>query len=214
MSIKRHNDQYGAEKFQEIATKLRKMRPGEVRKRQKEALAWFASRHKKKPKTRVDLAYIGHGRRAVSRIVPGQMLTYSYEPKHRETLEFYDRFPLIIVTDLRDSGFSGINLHYLHPLLRAKLLGVLMKTVSSKKMHHLVKMKVSYQIAKAMSEISYFKFAYKMYLKKHIKSRIVRIQPLEWRHAIFLPYERFVGASSRAVWAKSQRVAKPGRKKR
>ena len=51
----------------------------------------------------------------------GSMYMFEYEPKTKD-LEYFDRFPLTIIVDPLPDGFSGINLHYLRPMLRAALL--------------------------------------------------------------------------------------------
>ena len=40
------------------------------------------------------------------------------------------------------------------------------------------------------------------YLYGHVRTSLLEAPPKEWENAIFLPYQRFVGASSRAVWSK------------
>ena len=52
----------------------------------------------------------------------GSMYMFYYDPKHKETLPYYDSFPLAIVIERRPGGFLGLNLHYLPPILRAKFL--------------------------------------------------------------------------------------------
>ena len=47
--------------------------------------------------------------------------------KHKETLPFYDSFPLVIIIGKAKGGFLGMNLHYLPPTLRAKFLDALME---------------------------------------------------------------------------------------
>ena len=43
----------------------------------------------------------------------GSMYMYFYDPKHKATLPYYDRFPLTIVVGEAPGGFYGLNLHYL-----------------------------------------------------------------------------------------------------
>ena len=57
----------------------------------------------------------------VSRLRPGMMITYTYNAKNDDTLPYWDRHPLIIVTKIVDNGWFGINLHYLHPSMRARM---------------------------------------------------------------------------------------------
>ena len=45
----------------------------------------------------------------------GDMIMYFYDPKHKATLPYYDRFPLTIMVEPAEGGFYGLNLHYLAP---------------------------------------------------------------------------------------------------
>lgn len=61
-------------------------------------------------------------------ILPGQVVLFNYqEPKYKEELEYYDRFPLVIalgITRTNDGVIReiGLNLHYFPPHTRAKIL--------------------------------------------------------------------------------------------
>ena len=61
-------------------------------------------------------------------MLPGQILLFGYqEPKYKEELEYYDRFPLIIalgITRTKDGVIReiGLNLHYFPPHTRARIL--------------------------------------------------------------------------------------------
>ena len=70
--------------------------------------------------------------RGARRII-GSMQMFFYDPKYKETLPYYDRFPLAIIVKPAKGGFLGMNLHYLPPILRAKFLDALMDNVTSKK---------------------------------------------------------------------------------
>jgi hypothetical protein len=48
----------------------------------------------------------------------GNMYLFSYDPKHKDTLPYYDRFPLIFPINKAKGGFLGITMHYLTPILR------------------------------------------------------------------------------------------------
>ena len=42
----------------------------------------------------------------------GRMFMFFYDPKTKDTLPFYDRFPLIVMVGPAAGGFYGLNLHY------------------------------------------------------------------------------------------------------
>ena len=65
--------------------------------------------------------------------IPGGMFMYFYDPKTKATLPYYDKFPLTIIVGPAAGGFTGLNLHYLPMVLRAKLLDALMDITSDKK---------------------------------------------------------------------------------
>ena len=73
----------------------------------------------------------------------GNMYMYFYDPKHKETLPYYDRFPLTIVVEPAKGGFRGINLHYLPNALRAKFLDGLMDITTNKKYDESTKFSLS-----------------------------------------------------------------------
>ena len=57
-----------------------------------------------------------------SRISPkafiGRMYFYHYDPKYKDVLPVYDKFPLVIPMEMYSDGFLGLNLHYLDPYSR------------------------------------------------------------------------------------------------
>ena len=62
-----------------------------------------------------------------SKIRVGDMIMYFYDPKTKETLPYYDKFPLTIIVGPAPGGFYGLNLHYVNPVARARLLNELFK---------------------------------------------------------------------------------------
>jgi len=138
----------------------------------------------------------------------GKMYTFSYVAKHKKTLPYYDRYPLIILADFPEDGdgFYGLNLHYLRPRARAILLSKLYDNYSmGPSLDESTRLGISYSILKSASQVAEFKPTFKRYLTKHVKSSIVEIPGNHWETAVFLPTQRFVGASSEAVWRKSGR---------
>ena len=113
-------------------------------------------------------------------------------------LPYYDRFPLAIMVGPAPGGYYGINLHYLAPRLRAILLDRLMDFTTGK--DEKMRFKISYRILNAATKLRAFKPCFKHYLKKHVRSQMVEVQPEHWETAIFLPTERFKGASKTKVF--------------
>ena len=138
----------------------------------------------------------------------GKLYFVFYDPKHKKTLPYYDTFPLIIPIEKYKDGILGLNLHYLPPILRAKMLDSLYETLSNDKFDSRTKMVVSYQLLKGLSNTSYFQPCIKRYLGNHFRSRFIKVPAENWTSAVFLPTETFEKASSKEVWNKSRQIAK------
>lgn len=145
----------------------------------------------------------GDRQRMTNSPTPGRMYMFSYDPKTKEKLPYYDRFPLIFPFDSAPGGFMGLNLHYLPPLARAKLMDGLWPLIDDDKLSPGSKLNISYQTLKRASRLRYFKPCVKRYLNNHVKSRFVTVYPEEWNIAVFLPTERFAKASKASVYADS-----------
>lgn len=134
----------------------------------------------------------------------GKMYMVYYDPKHKETLPYYDRFPLVIPIEKYGDGFLGLNLHYLPLPLRAKLLDALLDTVNNNYYNDRTKMKISYDILKSASRYKYFKPCIKRYLGNHFRSRFIKVETKAWPIATFLPVESFEKAKKSVVWKDSR----------
>jgi hypothetical protein len=136
--------------------------------------------------------------------IPGGMFMYFYDPKTKDTLPYYDKFPLTVIVGPAPGGFTGLNLHYLPMVLRAKLLDALMDITSDKKYDDNTKFNLSYNTLKKASKMRYFKPCFKRYLTANVKSRFARVPASEWEIATFLPTASFEKASKTTVWKDSR----------
>ena len=136
----------------------------------------------------------------------GKMYMYFYDPKHKANLPYYDTFPLVFPINFYNDGFLGINLHYLPPILRAKLMDTLYKTATDNKFSDNTKLQVSYQILSNASRYKYFEPCLKRYLFTHVQSGYLNIPPRMWDAALMLPSQKFVKASAETVWRNSRRM--------
>ena len=100
-----------------------------------------------------------------SREVVGSMYMFFYDPKLKESLPYYDSFPLVIVIGPASGGFLGMNLHYIPPALRAKLLDSLMDVTTDEKYNDKTRFEVSYRMLKSAAKYKWFKPCVKHYLK-------------------------------------------------
>lgn len=140
---------------------------------------------------------------AVVRPTPGKMLMYQYDAKHKETLPYWDMFPVVLPLNLYKDGFLGMNMHYLPPIHRVRLFDALHETLNNSKYDETSKMRVSYKILNASSKYAYFKPCVKRYLYSHVKSNLIEIPIEEWAYVCFLNLQRFQKANQRTVWDES-----------
>jgi hypothetical protein len=136
----------------------------------------------------------------------GYMYMFLYDAKHKETLPYYDRFPLVIMLSPAPGGFLGLNLHYLHPRIRALFLDQLLATISDDKLTEGTRLKLRYQLLARARKFRYFQPCLKHYLFEQMKSRPAQIMAPDWETAIFLPTESFKGAQKTVVWKESKQI--------
>jgi len=137
----------------------------------------------------------------------GRMYMFFYDPKHKEKLPYYDRFPLIFPFEKVEGGFMGLNLHYLPPQLRARLMDALYDLVNNEKYDDDTRLRrLTYQRLNSAARFRFFKPCIKKYLTSHVKSRFFEVHPTEWDIALFLRTERFEKKAKRSVWAESRKM--------
>ena len=142
---------------------------------------------------------------STGRRIIGSMQMFFYDPKYKDVLPYYDRFPLVIVVKPARGGFLGLNLHYLPPILRAKFLDALMDNVTSKKSEN-AKFKVTTRLLSGTSELEFYKPCIKHYLNEHVRSKFAEVKAPEWEIATFLPTAMFEKANKQKVYNDSRRM--------
>lgn len=144
----------------------------------------------------------GINRRALMREEPiemrprsavGSMYMFFYDAKHRDTLPYWDAFPLIVAVGPANKGFYGLNLHYLPIALRAKMLDSLMDITNNKKYDETTKFEVSYEALQRIAKLKYYKPCFKHYLTSQVEGKLAYIPPPEWEIATFLPTAQWQG---------------------
>ena len=135
----------------------------------------------------------------------GILNMFVYDPKTKDTLLYYDKFPLSIMLEKAEGGFYGLNLHYLRPRTRAIFLSKLTEFTNNKKFDQTTRFQLSYNLIKAATKLKEFKPCFKHYLKNHVRSKMVEIPAQYWEVAIFLPTENFSKAAKTTVYSLSQR---------
>ena len=149
------------------------------------------------------------------RLEIGKMYMYSYDPKHKATLPYYDTCPLVVIVEPTSNGFSGINFHYLPVQARAELLDRLVR----KKMpwdqdmdQDEATLKANWAMLKNFSRFPETRGSIKQYLTRHITGQMIQVNYRHWKTAVYLPVQNFVGASERTVYKGTMETPEKKRK--
>ena len=148
----------------------------------------------------------GNSQQLKTKVLPGYLYMYGYDPKGKKDLPYYDRFPLVFPYAKTPDGFMGLNMHYLPYHLRIFLLDKLMVFRSNNRLDETTRLKYSWQLIDGMSRFAPAQPCIKQYLIANVKTQFRQVNSDDWATAMLLPVERFVGASKQQVWADSQKI--------
>jgi len=165
-----------------------------------DARNWFRSTAESvSPRKVQPLEIINEDKVSLKRTVTiGKMFLFSYLPKNKETLPYYDKFPLVFPFQKDADGFHGLNMHYLPHTYRAILMDGLY-SLSGQNITEQSKLKLNYDALTSISRLKYFRPCVKHYLNNQLKSRFLQIPATQWDIALFLPLEKFAKASKTKV---------------
>jgi hypothetical protein len=189
--------------FDEILTKG--VRAGQMPARTQAAREWYRNSAKDYKRISDTKLMKGDTSRLTAQPLVGQMYMYYHDAKHKATLPYFDRFPLVFPFKKVKGGFYGLNMHYLPLPLRAKLMDALYDTASNTRFDESTRLRMSYKMLESAAKYKEFQPCIKRYLTSQLRSKFMYIYPSEWDMALFLPLERFQGASKTQVWADSKR---------
>lgn len=143
----------------------------------------------------------------------GKMYLYKYDPIHAETLRYYDTVPLIFFLNRhpdaskRRDYFYGLQLHYIAPNLRVKLLHKLYEVANNQKYDATTRLKITWKYLERLGRAQNLGLqnAIKMYKISAMRSRFLEIPPSAWPMVACLPIENFQKASKQKVWHDSKK---------
>ena len=157
--------------------------------RTKESIAWFRKKAEQLGRiNRVQLMQqdeIDIKNRPITSDPFGKMYMFFYDAKYKDTLPYYDAFPLVIMMKPAPGGFYGMNLHYLPPVLRAKALDAV--------------------LGEGEVPEKFIRPTIHRYLTKQVRSKFALVEKPEWEIATFLPTADFRGAGTGTVYRDSRR---------
>lgn len=139
-------------------------------------------------------------------IRPGFLYLFNYDPKMKEQLPYYDRFPLVFPFQDDGDSFLGMNLHYIPHIYRARLMDYLYDLTNNDRFNETTKIRASYQLLSSSSRYKYFRPCVKRYLYSHVRSRFLLVPANEWDIALFLPLERFAKSNKNQVYKDSREI--------
>lgn len=148
----------------------------------------------------------GNPEQLVTRIMPGHLYMFVYDPKTKAELPYYDRFPLVFPFRKTPDGFIGLNMHYLPYPLRITLLDNLLTYASNQRFDETTRLKYSWALIDGVSKYAAAKPCIKQYLIGHVRTQFRQVESNNWATAMLLPVERFVGASKQEIWADSKKI--------
>lgn len=123
----------------------------------------------------------------------GNAYVFNYDPKHKLTLDVYDTFPLVFPFSMYPDRFYGLNMHYLPLGQRAQLMDVLDSIKNNKRYDTSTKLNISWKILQEVAKRDDYEPTIHCYLKKHIKSKVKYILPIEWHFMLTAPLAKFRG---------------------
>lgn len=151
------------------------------------------------------------GGKMVKKIIPGKMYMYIYDAKHKDTLPYWDKFPLVFPYKLVDGGFLGLNMHYIPYEYRIKILDRLMAIEGSRNTKR-VKLQLSWELISGASSLKPLLPCVHHYLWEQVRTEFREVERKDWATAMLLPVERFVTQntpySKNAVWKESKKIGK------
>lgn len=137
----------------------------------------------------------------------GKMYTYVYDAKYKDKLEYWDKFPLVVILDVNAEYQLGLNLHYIAPKMRQAFLEKLLianpRLLNQKTIGPRAKFKINWAAVKKYPGADKM---IKLYIRSRIKGRLIEISPTQWANTIYLPTQQFLDKkgrrySARKVWA-------------
>lgn len=137
----------------------------------------------------------------------GRIYTFAYDAKYKDTLPYWDVFPLIIClgdseTKAGNKVMMGLNLHYVTPKARQQFLEALLRQyASTPTLSNKTRLKIKWSDVKGMRGSDHM---IKAYLPGHIRTKLIEIAPKDWSTVVYLPTYKFMSKGknydARKVW--------------
>ena len=117
----------------------------------------------------------------------GRLNFFFYDPKYKQVLPLYDRFPLVLPLETIPGGFMGLNFQYIRPVQRVSLLNNLQRFATGG-MKPSTRIDATYDGIKG---VSITRNMIKKYMYGHVRSSFLRVDFDEAALAVMLPVQQF-----------------------
>lgn len=175
---------------------LNNEKPSELRQRSQDSLNWFRNNLRQiRVRSQSLLDEVGP---TTTRIEMGKLYMFFYDAKTKAKLPYWDYFPLCIPIKRYDTGFMGLNLHYLPPRYRIRLLDALYTNVEDGAFD------INYKMVQSVGAYRWAKPCVKQYLNGYFDSYIKEVEPKYWDMVSMLPTTKF-NINANTVYAESMR---------
>jgi hypothetical protein len=172
----------------------------------RKSTSWFQQQALIIKKQNITPKNVLKGQNMTGNIKPGNLYMFLYEAKNKETLPYWDMFPLVFPYEKTKDGFLGLNMHYLPYQLRVQLLDRLMQFANNNSLNETTRLKYSWSLIGGVTKFKAAEPCIKHYLNNHVRSSFKQIPAQDWATAMMLPVESFVGANKNKVWQDSKRL--------
>ena len=149
----------------------------------------------------------GNPAQLTTRLMPGKMYMFIYDPLYKDKIPYFDRFPCMLMYKRSIWGFSGLNFHYLPYQMRVQLLHRLMQYKTNPKMDETTRIKFTWDAIKGVSKFAAAVPAFHNYNFAGLRSTFREIRAYDWTTAVLLPVEQFVKLPDDRIWDKSRKMA-------
>lgn len=181
--------------------KLENETPEELKRRSLTSLDWFRN-NVRDIRIRQDQA-LREGE-VVTTLELGKMYMYYYDALHKDTLPYFDKFPLVVPIRKYATGFIGLNLHYIAPRYRMILLNEMFEYLNNTNMDESTRFRMTYDLLKSVSRLKYFRPCLKEYLYSQIRSQFSLVPSQYWELVAMLPMQKFT-VNANTVYSESRR---------
>ena len=187
-----------------VLSTVAKLLPKEIESGTEDSLQWFRTNVRD---LKIKPQVIMRGLEAVSNtgLKQGGVYMFHYDAKWKDTLPYWDKYPIVVPLELYSDGFLGINIHYISPSMRVPLLQKMFEfTKDNEELEGDARMIIDYDTTQLESELRNAGPCIKRYLTSHIGARITRVPKEQWETLMMMPTAKF-NVNANTVYADSRR---------